>query len=75
MNKSLGEYCKYFRKFVLRKTLKDVCENSDIKVTSLSAFENGRANNIDYIYLYLSVCDGEQRKKFLEECFNYGEEN
>ena len=64
MNKNVGTFCKEFRNNVLNKTLNEVCENTDIKIKTLSAFENGRANNIKYLFLYYDNCIEEQKTLF-----------
>lgn len=64
MSKNVGTFCKEFRNNILNKTLNEVCENTDIKIKTLSAFENGRANNIKYLFLYYENCNEEQKKLF-----------
>lgn len=64
--KDVGNFCKDFRQNELNKTLNDLCEDTDIKIKTLSAFENGRANNIKYLFLYYHACvNDEQKKQFV----------
>lgn len=69
MMKDIGYFCKYFRTNILNKTLNEICENTDIKIKTLSAFENGRANNIKYLFLYYHSCTDEQKKLFVKGVF------
>lgn len=70
MIENVGYFCKDFRMNVLNKTLNEICENTDIKIKTLSAFENGRANNIKYLFLYYHACNTEQKKDFVGGVFN-----
>lgn len=69
MVENVGYFCKNFRMNVLNKTLSDICKDTNIKIKTLSAFENGRANNIKYLFLYFHACNDEQKKQFLEGLF------
>lgn len=70
MMKDVGNFCREFRKNTLNKTLNEICENTDIQSKTLSAFENGRANNIKYLFLYYNVCNEEQKQLFVGGVFN-----
>lgn len=71
MIKNVGNFCKDFRTTVLNKTLNEICEDTDIKLKTLSAFENGRANNIKYLFLYYHSCTtDEQKKQFVKGVFD-----
>ena len=67
---TIHEYCKYYRTFILKITLKELVERvkeqtgEDIKVSSVSSFENGRSTNIKYIMFYLSISTEEQTDYF-----------
>lgn len=69
MIKNVGNFCKDFRKNVLNKTLDEICKDTDIKIKTLSAFENGRANNIKYLFLYYNSCNEEQKELFIGGVF------
>lgn len=70
MMKDVGNFCKDFRMNTLNKTLNEICENTDIQIKTLSAFENGRANNIKYLFLYYHACNEEQKQIFVGGVFN-----
>lgn len=66
LNKELGLMCKYFRKDVLHLTLKQFSKLNDRPVPSISAFENGRSTNINFLQLYLVSCETQkERETFL----------
>lgn len=69
MIKEVGIFCKNFRMNTLNKTLNEICENTDIQSKTLSAFENGRANNIKYLFLYYHACNDEQKQQFIGGVF------
>lgn len=70
MIKNVGYFCKDFRMNVLNITLDEICKDTDIKTKTLSAFENGRANNIKYLFLYYNCCNEEQKQQFVGGVFN-----
>lgn len=71
MIENVGYFCKEFRMNVLNKTLNEICENTDVKGKTLSAFENSRANNIKYLFLYYHACNSmEQKQQFLKGVFS-----
>ena len=45
---NIGKFCKYFRSEVLNLTLFELSEKVNVKTTTLSSFENGRANRFNY---------------------------
>ena len=55
---TLQEYCKYYRMFILKMTLKELVERvkeetgEEVNISSVSSFENSRSTNMKYI-LYL----------------------
>ena len=69
MIKNVGNFCKNFRRNVLNKTLNEICKDIEIKPKTLSAFENGRANNIKYLFLYYNSCNDEQKELFARGVF------
>ena len=66
----IGKYCKNFREQKLHISLTDFCKEMSENIKNVSSFENGRANNIKYLYLYSSMCDDEIRNEFLQGLFN-----
>ena len=64
--KDTGKFCKMFRTEILQMTLEDLSKETGVKVTTLSAFENGRSRNLEHINNYLIFADSEQEKIFRE---------
>lgn len=62
-----GERCARFRNDILQISQKDFCNINKINVKNVSAFENGRANNIKYLFYYYKMCDSEQKQKRFSE--------
>lgn len=59
--------CKKFRERVLQKTLQNLSDESGIKLTTISAFENGRSNNVNHLAIYYNACDSDiQRITFMK---------
>lgn len=67
--KEIGNFCKTFREEELCATLREVCEDTDTNVKTLSAFEHGRSNNIKHIFKYLKMCNEDQRETFIKTLF------
>lgn len=65
----VGLYCKTFRERELKLTLREVSESTKVNLKTLSAFEHGRSKNIAHLFKYLSVCNEDQRTKFVNELF------
>ena len=63
LSKDLGLMCKYFRKNVLHLTLKQFSKLNNKPVPSISAFENGRSTNINFLQLYLVSCETQKEKE------------
>ena len=53
----IGFYCKDFREKTLHISLTDFCTEMNENIKNVSAFENGRANNIKYLFLYKNMCN------------------
>lgn len=68
--KSINEFCKLFRMNILKLSLQEVSEITGIKLSTLSSFENGRSNNLKYIFVYYSLGNKEQREYFKENLFS-----
>lgn len=69
---TLQEYCKYYRTFILKITLKEMVKRvkgevgEDVSISSISSFENNRSTNIKYVIYYLSISTEEQIKYFTD---------
>lgn len=48
----IGDYCRCYRRDTLGYNLTQFCEITNSNIKSISAFENGRINNMYYITLY-----------------------
>jgi len=51
--KTLGRYCQKFRSETLKKTQKDVADDTGLVVTSISMFENGHSRSSDLLLWYI----------------------
>lgn len=69
-NKKVGEFCKDLRTHTLKLTLKEFCDKTNYKVSTLSAFENGRSSNMKILFSYLNMIDRKDRMKYLNEVVN-----
>ena len=58
----IGGYCQNFRKRILVKTLKELAEENDIPVPTLSSFENGRSSSLNVFYVYLVSCETQREQ-------------
>lgn len=65
----IGNYCKQHRVDKLGYSLTDFCKVTDNNIKNVSAFENGRANNISYLISYWKMTDVEHRVEFLKGLF------
>ena len=69
---TLQEYCKYYRMFILKMTLKELVQRvkeetgEEVSISSVSSFENSRSTNMKYILYYLSVANDEQLDFFTD---------
>ena len=67
---TLQEYCKYYRTFILKITLKELVKRvkeemgEDVSISSVSSFENNRSTNIKYVIYYIST---EEQIKFFTD--------
>lgn len=70
----VGKYCRDFRVEILKTSLTDFCNELNVNIKSVSAFENGRANNIKYLYNYYNMClSDKMRNDFLTGLFALSE--
>jgi hypothetical protein len=67
---SINEFCKLFRMNILKLYLQEVSKITGIKLSTLSSFENGRSNNLKYIFIYYSLGNDEQREYFKNTLFS-----
>lgn len=66
--KKVGEYCKEYRRDILGYSLTDFCKLTNSNIKNVSAFESGRANKIDYMFLYSkAIKDKDKRVDFLRK--------
>lgn len=69
MIEKISLFCRTFRIKTLQLKLVDFCELTDTNIKNVSAFENGRANNIAYLTYYYDVANEEQKEQFLKGVF------
>lgn len=62
--KSLGATCQMFRKYRLKKTLKEVSELAGISISTLSNFEQGHSSNVSNLLYYIIACDNIEQVEF-----------
>ena len=53
--KKVGQYCRTFRIEVLKTTLEQVANGTNLK--TLSGFEHGRSNNLLHVLKYIETCE------------------
>lgn len=74
MIEKVGNYCKNFRVEILKISQTDFCNELNVNVKSVSAFEGGRANNIKYLYYYYEMClSDKMRSDFINGLFALSE--
>lgn len=61
-NIELASICAFFRRHVLKMTLREFSERSKIPISTISSFEMGRSSNLRFIYLYLVSCETDKQK-------------
>lgn len=69
MIEKISLFCRDFRIKTLNIKLVDFCEITNTNIKNVSAFENGRANNILYLTLYYDVANETQKEEFLKGVF------
>jgi len=67
--KQIGEICKQFRIDELELSLTDFAKKNNENLQNIHAFEQGRANNIKYIFMYANTSNAEQLQKLIELLF------
>lgn len=69
--KEYGSICRRYRKERAKMTLQEMQTETGENAKNLSAYENGRANNIKYILFYYSILKTESdRNDFVTEIFH-----
>ena len=63
----IGKVCKEFRVNILELSLTNFSKQNNVNLQNIHAFENGRANNIKYIYMYINSCKNETELDILLE--------
>ena len=64
---AIGRLCYKYRKEVLKITLKEMSEKTNINISTLSAFELGRSGNMQIFFEYVRLMNNEQQKSFMRE--------
>lgn len=67
--KKLGKVCKDYRINILKVSLTNFARVNNEKLQNIHAFEQGRANNIKYIYLYMFSSDKQQLEILINNLF------
>jgi hypothetical protein len=70
IKKTVGEYCKNFRINELNLTLVDFSFFTNTNFKTIWAFENGRSNNIKYLFYYYVIAYGFKRDIFVKGLFD-----
>ena len=68
MQNSIQKFCQSFRENELKITFQKMEQLTGTKFKTISAFENGRSNNINHVYLYVMACNNNE----LMQSFNEG---
>lgn len=64
---AIGRLCYKYRKEVLKITLREMSDKTNINISTLSAFELGRSGNIQIFFEYVRLMNNEQRETFFRE--------
>lgn len=68
--KQIGDFCKFYRKHILNLSAKELCKESSYNESNIYAFENGKANKVEYLQLYYNACkDDEAKTNFIKGVF------
>lgn len=65
--KQIGDICRNYRLYAMKKTLKELSEISGFKISTLSAFEHGRSTNVHIFIEYFNNIPNEFLLKFIQE--------
>lgn len=61
----IGNLCRDFRSNTLGLYLSEMSEKTGIKLTTISAFENGSSSNLNHMEAYLKLATQEQKVQFI----------
>lgn len=65
-----GERCARFRNDILQLNLTDFCNCTGANLKNVWAFENGKANNIKYLFYYYNMCVTQhEQERFTDYVF------
>lgn len=67
--KKIGQVCKDYRIDVLDLSLTNFAKLNEENLQNIHAFEQGRANNIKYIYMYMKQSNIYQLKVLFNSLF------
>lgn len=67
ITKYAGAYCQRYRKDVLHMKVQEFSDLMNVNRVSITSFENGRTNNLLYVFLYEQATLGEYNKRFFRE--------
>lgn len=67
-NLGVSAACSWFRKEILKLTLKELSEKSGIPISTLSTFEMGRSSNLRFIYVYIVSCETQKQRDTFIDC-------
>lgn len=69
-NLEVSAACSWYRKEILKLTLKELSEKSGIPISTLSTFEMGRSSNLRFIYVYLVSCETQKQRDTFIDCID-----
>ena len=67
---NIGQLCKSYRLRYIKMSLKDFAKFYNDSDKNIWAFENGKANNLKYLFYYYKLLDDSKRISFSKELFN-----
>ena len=70
--KTIGQFCKMYRTYVLDLTLEEMSKLTGVKVPTISSFENGRSSNSKHIEMYYNLAKSDEERKFFKKNIPYG---
>lgn len=62
----ISEHCRYYRTATLHMTLQRMADLTEVKMSTISAFENGRSTNMQHFLSYACMGNDIQRKQFMD---------
>lgn len=61
----LGTICKVYRQQELNMTLNNMHEQTNIPISTISGFENGKSTNVEIFYFYIAISNKYQLRKLI----------